>query len=68
MNQSLVFNDIEVNKKDFYVSKQAILLNLVDVNNIVISKKVKTNNDTYKYLLVITMKIKSDNYILFYHK
>ena len=68
MNQSLVFNDIEVNKKDFYVSKQAILLNLVDVNNIVISKKVKNNNDTYKYLLVIIMKIKSGNYILFYHK
>ena len=51
MNQSLVFNDIEVNKKDFYVSKQAILLNLVDVNNIVISKKVKNNNDTYKYFI-----------------
>ena len=36
MNQSLVFNDIEVNEKDFYVSKQAIPLHLVDVNNIVI--------------------------------
>ena len=35
--QTLVFNDIEVNKKDFYASKQAISLNLVNTNNIVIS-------------------------------
>ena len=35
--QTLVFNEIEVNKKDFYVSIQAILLNLVNTNNIVIS-------------------------------
>ena len=51
MNQSLVSNDIEVNKKDFYASKQAIPLNLVDVNNIVISKRVKNNNDTSKYFI-----------------
>ena len=49
MNQSLVFNDIEVNKKDFCASKQAIPLNLVDVNNINISKRVKNNNNTFKY-------------------
>ena len=51
MNQSLVFNDIKVNKKDFYASKQAILLNLVDVNDINISKRVKNNNDTSKYFI-----------------
>ena len=38
MNQTLLFNDIEVSKKDFYASKQAISLHLVDVNNIVISQ------------------------------
>ena len=47
--QTLVFNDTEVNKKDFYASKQAIPLNLVNTNNIVISYRVKQNNDTYKY-------------------
>ena len=47
--QTLVFNDIEVNKKDFHASKQAIPLNLVNTNNIVISYRVKQNNDTYKY-------------------
>ena len=46
-----MFNDIEVNKKDFYASKQAIPLNLVDVNNTVISQRVKPNNDTYKYFI-----------------
>ena len=32
-NQILVFNVVEVNKKDFYSSKKAIPFNLVDVNN-----------------------------------
>ena len=45
--QTLVFNDIKVNKKDFYASKQAIPLNLVKANNTVISYRVKQNNDTY---------------------
>ena len=53
--QTLVFDDIKVNKKDFYVSKKAISLNLVNVNNIIISKKVlksvKNNNDTSKYFI-----------------
>ena len=49
--QALVFNDIEVNKKDFYASKQAIPLNLVNTSNIVISYRVKQNNDTYKYFI-----------------
>ena len=51
MSQSLVFNDIEVNKKDFYASKKTTPLNLVDVNNITISKRVKNNNDTSKYFI-----------------
>ena len=49
--QALVFNDIEVNKKGFYASKQAIPLNLVNTNNILISYRVKQNNDTYKYFI-----------------
>ena len=49
--QTLMFNDIEVNKRHFYASKQAIPLNLVNTNNIVISHRVKQNNDTYKYFI-----------------
>ena len=46
-----MFNDIEVNKKDFYASKQAIPLNLVNVNNIAVSNRVKQSNDTSKYFI-----------------
>ena len=49
--QTLVFNDIEVNKKDFYASRQAIPLNLVNANNIVIFYRVSQNNNTYKYFI-----------------
>ena len=31
-NQALKFGDIVVNKKEFYTSKQAIALNLVNTN------------------------------------
>ena len=47
----MVLNDIEVNKKDFYASKKAIPLHLVNVNNIIISKRIKNNNDTSKYFI-----------------
>ena len=49
--QTSVFNYIEVNKKDFYASKKAILLNLVNANNKGISYRVKQNNDTHKYFI-----------------
>ena len=51
MNKALVFDDIEVNKKDFYDATKAIPSNLVDVNNIVVSSKVKNNNDTSEYFI-----------------
>ena len=49
--QAFVFNDIEVNKKDFYAPKKAVPLSLVNTNNIVISYRVKQNNDSYKYFI-----------------
>ena len=36
MNKTLVFNDVEMSKKEFYDAKKAIPLNLVDVSNIVV--------------------------------
>ena len=50
MNKTIVFNDVEMSGKDFYDAKKAIPLNLVDINNIVVSNKVK-NNDTRKYFI-----------------
>ena len=46
-----MFNDVELNIKDFYDAKKAIPLNLVDINSIIISNKVKNNNDTSKYFI-----------------
>ena len=51
MNKILVFNDVEVNKKDFYDVKKTIPSNSVSVKNIVISNKVKNNNETSKYFI-----------------
>ena len=49
--QTLVFNDIEVNKKDFHASKKAIPLNLVNANSMIISCRIKHNDDSYKYFI-----------------
>ena len=43
------FGNKEVNKKEFYSSKQAISLDSVDLNKIVVSKKWKIDDATYKY-------------------
>ena len=48
--KKIKFGDKEVNKKEFYSSKQAILLHSVDLDKIVVSSKWKINETTYKYL------------------
>ena len=49
-SRKIKFGDKEVNKKEFYSSKQAISLDSVDLNKIVVSNKWKINDTTYKYL------------------
>ena len=49
--QALGFIDSVVNKKDFLASKKAIPLNSVNTNSIVISYRVKHNDDSYKYFI-----------------
>ena len=44
------FGDKEVNKKEFYSSKQAIPLDSVDLDKIVVSSKWKISDTIYKYL------------------
>ena len=44
------FGNKEVNKKEFYSSKQAISLDSVELNTIVVSKKWKINDTTYKHI------------------
>ena len=48
-SQKIKFGDKEVDKKTFYSSKEAILLDFVDLSKIVISSRWKLNDTTYKY-------------------
>ena len=47
----LIFGDIEVSKKEFYESKKAVNLKEVDANKIVVSNKIKGNNETSKVFI-----------------
>ena len=49
-SRKIKFGDKEVNKKEFYSSKQAIPLDSVDLDKIVVSNKWKINDTRYKYL------------------
>ena len=49
-SRKIKFGDKEVDKKEFYSSKQAISLDSVDLNKTVVSNKWKINDTTYKYL------------------
>ena len=49
-SRKIKFGDEEVNKKEFYSSEQAIPLDSVDLDKIVVSSKWKINDTTYKYL------------------
>ena len=52
MNEkALKFNNIKVNKKEFHKSKQAIDLDSVTVDKIVVSGKFKHSEDGYKYFI-----------------
>ena len=53
--KKIKFGNKEVNKKEFYSSKQAISLDSVDLDKIVVSKKWKINDTTYKQLNILMM-------------
>ena len=48
-SEKIKFGDKEVDKKKFYSSKGAILLDSVDLSKIVVSSRWKLNDTTYKY-------------------
>ena len=48
-SQKIKFGDKEVDKKKIYSSKEAILLDSVDLSKIVVSSRWKLNDTTYKY-------------------
>ena len=47
----LIFDDVEVSKKEFYESKKAVNLSEVSVDKIVASNKIKGNNETSKVFI-----------------
>ena len=47
--QKIKFRDKEIDKKKFYSSKEAILLDSVDLSKIVVSSRWKLIDTTYKY-------------------
>ena len=49
--ETLKFSDIVVNRGEFHASKQAIALNLVNTNKIVVSDKFKHSDDGFKYFI-----------------
>ena len=48
-SQKIKFGDKEIDKKEFYSSKEAILLDSGDLSKIVVSSKWKINDTAYKY-------------------
>ena len=52
MNEkALKFNNIKINKKEFHKSKQAIDLDTVTLDKIVVSDKFKHSEEGYKYYI-----------------
>ena len=49
--KTLKFDSIRVNKREFHKSKQSINLNLVNVDQIVISDKFKHRDSDFKYVI-----------------
>ena len=47
----LKFKNIRLNKKEFHKSKRSINLDLINVDQIVISDKSKHSDDSFKYFI-----------------
>ena len=51
IDRTLIFASIRLNKKEFHKSKQPINLDLVNVDQIVVSDKFKHSDDGFKYFI-----------------
>ena len=49
--KTLKFDNIRVNKKEFHKSKQPINLDLVNVNQILVSGRFKHSDDGFKFFV-----------------
>ena len=48
---TLIFDNIRVNKKEFHKSEQPVDIDLINVDQIVVSDKFKHDNDGFKYFI-----------------
>ena len=48
---TLKFGDIVVNKREFHASKEPIALDIVNINQILISDQFKHNDEDFKYFI-----------------
>ena len=49
--KTLKFNNVKINKKEFHKLKQAIDLDSIDANNIVVSDKFRHSEEGFKYFI-----------------
>ena len=49
--KTLNFDNIKVNKKEFHKFKQSVDLDLINVDQIVVSDKFKHSDDGFKYFI-----------------
>ena len=49
--KTLNFDNVEVNKKEFHTSKQPIVLNLVNINQMLMSDKFGNSDKGFKYFI-----------------
>ena len=49
--KTLKFNNIKINKREFHKSKQAVDLDSVDTDKIVVSDKFRHSEEGYKYFI-----------------
>ena len=66
--KTLKFDNIVVNKKEFHKSKQPINLDLVNLDQIVISDKFKHSDDGFKYFIGYKRDEMLNRYTLFCFK
>ena len=49
--ETINFGDKEVDKREFYINRDAILLDKVNFNKIVVSNEIIVDNNSKKYVL-----------------
>ena len=66
--KTLKFNNIKINKKEFHKSKQAIDLDSIITDKIIVSEKLRHSEQGFKYFIGYQENELLSHYASFYHK